>query len=192
MKINKYLKFICTLLILPLFLTTNVYGADRYDIPQSIKITTDKNKISVVDYENFEISSRRIHIEGRDEVVYCLEIDKGYPSGEVFNLSGTPDEDIDNIIAAGYPSKTPDELGLSSEDEAYFATQIAVWCSLEGYDINKLQGSNNNIIEAIKQIYFQGVGARNMKTTLNKEYTSANKSIQQVVVVFKIKPKMEG
>lgn len=192
MKINKYLKFICTLLILPLFLTINVYGADRYDIPQSIKISTEKNKISVVDYENFEISSKRIHVEGRDEVVYCLEIDKGYPSGEIFNLNGAPDEDVDNIIAAGYPSKTPAELGVSTEDEAYFATQIAVWCSLEGYDIDKIKGSNSNIIAAIKQIYLQGAGASNIKTNLNKEYISANKSIQNVVVVFKIKPKMEG
>lgn len=192
MKIEKYIRFICTLLILPLFLAGNVYAADRYDIPESIKISTDKNKIAEVDYENYTISSNRIRVYGRDEVVYCLEIDKGYPAGQVFNLSGNPEADIDNIIASGYPSKTPADLGLSTEDEAYFATQIAVWCSLEGYDINKISGSNEKIVEAIKGIYTQGHRARNMKTTLNKEYTSPNGSIQQVVIVFNVKPAMEG
>lgn len=192
MKINKYIKFICTLLILPLFLAGNVYAADRYDIPQSIKISTDKNKIAEIEYENYTISSNRIRIYGREEVVYCLEIDKGYPSGQVFNLSGNPEQNIDNIIASGYPSKTPAELGVASEDEAYFATQIAVWCSLEGYDINKINGNDEKVVQAIKEIYTQGLRARNIKTTLNKEYTSPNGSIQQVVVVFKVKPAQEG
>lgn len=192
MKINKYIKFICTLLIFPLFLANNVYAADRYDIPESITITTDSKKIDEVKYENYTISSNRIRITGRDEVVYCLEIDEGYPSGQVFNLSGVPEEKIDNIIASGYPSKTAEELNLSNEDEAYFATQIAVWCSLEGYDVNKITGKNLNVVEAIKTIYTQGLRARDMKMTVNKEYTSPNRSIQQVVVVFKVKPAQEG
>ena len=192
MKINKYIKFICTLLIFPLFLANNVYAADRYDILESITITTDSKKIDEVKYENYTISSNRIRITGRDEVVYCLEIDEGYPSGQVFNLSGVPEEKIDNIIASGYPSKTPEELNLSNEDEAYFATQIAVWCSLEGYDVNKLTGQNPDVVEAIKTIYTQGLRARDMKMTVNNEYTSPNRSIQQVVVVFKVKPAQEG
>ena len=110
----------------------------------------------------------------------------------MFNLSGVPEEKIDNIIASGYPSKTPEELNLSNEDEAYFATQIAVWCSLEGYDVNKLTGQNPDVVEAIKTIYTQGLRARDMKMTVNKEYTSPNHSIQQVVVVFKVKPAQEG
>lgn len=192
MKINKYIKFICTLLIFPLFLANNVYAADRYDIPESITITTDSKKIDEVKYENYTISSNRIRITGRDEVVYCLEIDEGYPSGQVFNLSGVPEEKIDNIIASGYPSKTPEELNLSNEDEAYFATQIAVWCSIEGYDVNKLTGHNPDVVEAIKTIYTQGLRARDMKMTVNKEYTSPNRSIQKVVAVFKVKPAQEG
>ena len=192
MKIKRYIKFICTLLVFPLFLTNNVYSADRYDIPESITITTDSKKIDEVEYENYTISSNRIRVTGRDEVVYCLEIDEGYPSGQVFDLSGVPEERIDNIIASGYPSKTPEELNLSNEDEAYFATQIAVWCSIEGYDVNKLTGRNPDVVEAIKTIYTQGLRARDMKMTINKEYTSPNRSIQQVVVVFKVKPAQEG
>lgn len=191
MKIKQYIKFICTLLVFPLFLTNNVYAAKKYDIPQSITITTGRDKIDEVEYENYTISARRINVTGSDDVVYCLDIDKKYPSGQVFNLNGAPEINIDNILSAGYPNKTPEELNLLNEDDAYFATQIAIWCALEGYDVSKLSG-NNNIIEAIKTIYNEGLEGRNIKEIVNKEYISPNQSIQRVVISFDVKPAQEG
>ena len=192
MKIKQYIKFICTLLIFPLFLTNNAYAAKRYEIPESITITTGKTKLGEVEYENYTISARRIYADDKDDVVYCLDIDKGYPSGQVFYLKGNTEAIIDNILASGYPDKTLQELNLSNEDDAYFATQIAIWCALEGYDVNKLTGDNKNVIEAIRTIYNQGIEGENIKETLNKEYISSNQSIQRVVISFDIKPAQEG
>ena len=192
MKINQYVKLICALLIMPLFLTNNVYAARRYEIPESITITTGKTKLGEVEYENYTISARRISTDDEEEVVYCLDIDKGYPSGQVFYLKGNTEAIIDNILASGYPDKTPQELNLSNEDEAYFATQIAIWCALEGYDVNKLTGDNENVIEAIRTIYNQGIEGKNIKEVLNKEYISSNQSIQRVVISFDVKPAQEG
>lgn len=192
MKIKQYIKFICALLIFPLFLTNNVYAGNKYNIPQTITITTGKTKLGEVEYENYTISARRIYADDKDDVVYCLDIDKGYPSGQVFYLKGNTEAIIDNILASGYPDKTLQELNLSNEDDAYFATQIAIWCALEGYDVNKLTGDNKNVIEAIRTIYNQGIEGENIKETLNKEYISSNQSIQRVVISFDIKPAQEG
>ena len=66
------------------------YSDDAWYIPNSITIITEKDKLYEVKYENYTIASKKIRIDGRDEVVYCLEIDKGYPSGQTFNLTGNP------------------------------------------------------------------------------------------------------
>lgn len=196
MKIKKYLKFISYFIIFSFFINTNVYATENQKIviPNSITINTDHKSISSVKYGDFLIHANRIRINERNEVVYCLEIEEGYPSGQTFYLSDDIEDDIDRIIASGYPNKTFEELNLDNEDEAYFATQIALWSFIKKYDISKLTGSNINIINAIKEIYNGNMGSKNSEITVNKEYTCSDESVQQVVVVFnKMKyPKQEG
>lgn len=183
MKIKKYIMTICCLSMFILLIGINL-GAENLDIPEKIKIETGNKEINKVEYNDFYLSAKKIKIVNRSEIVYCLEVQKDYPSGETFFLKGEPGKEVDNIIAAGYPSKSPAELNLSSEDEAYFATQIAVWSSIEGYNVNKFKGSNPKILEAIKNIYNNGVKAKSSIKTVNRSYKIENNKIQQVVVVF--------
>jgi TQXA domain-containing protein len=69
-------------------------------------------------------------------------------------------EKLNNIIAAGYPNRSVSELNLNNENEAYFATQIAIWSLISGYDVNKMKGDNPKILEAIKNIYYDGMDAK--------------------------------
>lgn len=74
---------------------------------------------------------------------------------------------------------------MKNENEAYFATQIAIWSYLEGYDINAITGEDINIVNAIRQIYNEGMSYSHPIKTINKVYISNNNSIQNLVAIFK-------
>ena len=60
-------------------------------------------------------------------------------------------------MAAGYPNKSAEELGAVSDDAAYFATQMAIWCVTEGYVPKKFKSSDKNMLQIIKNIYEEGM-----------------------------------
>lgn len=159
-------------------------GAYSNNLPQTIKVTTEKSKLYTIKYENFYISAKNIKADNENIILYCLEIDKGYPAGQNFKLSVDAEKEISSIIAAGYPSKTPEELNVENESQAYFATQLAIWSYIEGYDVNKIESDNINIVNAIRQIYDEGLSYSNPVTTINKVYISDNDSIQNLLAIF--------
>lgn len=195
MNLKKYRRLISLFILFSTLLncTFSAYAAAKVTIPEKIIVRTSKEKIDSVQYENYTLSANKINAEGRTEVVYCLEIDQGYPSGETFTRDYKLNEEIDGIITNGYPNISFEDLNLSSEDEAYFATQIAIWSCLEGYDISKIKSRNAAMVNAIKTIYSKGMAEGKEVKYGNVEYISPNESIQRVVVVFeKLYPPQEG
>lgn len=76
------------------------------------------------------------------------------------------DPKVASILISGSPYKTLSELGLNDEDEASFATQFALWIYQNNLDINAItpcSPNNQNVVEAIKKIYYDG---------MNMNYTS--------------------
>ncbi len=75
---------------------------------------------------------------------------------------------VSSILISGSPYKTLKELGLNNEDEASFATQFAVWAYIEPLDLNEITpyaSGNENVVNAIKKIYNDGIA-------LSKNYTT--------------------
>ena len=195
MKLKKYIRATSFFIVLFTILNSmiSVYAVDKVTIPDEIVIRTSKDKINSVQYENYTLSANKIKAEGRDEVVYCLEIDQSYPSGEVFRRDNKLNEEVDGIITNGYPNVSFEELNLSNENDAYFATQIAIWSCLENYDINKIKSNNMAVLNAIKTIYSKGMAENKEVKYGNVEYISPNESVQRVVMVFeKMHPAQEG
>ena len=72
----------------------------------------------------------------------------------------TTDPKLYWILRHGYPYNTPEELGVSDEDEAYAATKMALWTSLNGWDLNKwavnpnctVPGDHSDVLAALKNI----------------------------------------
>ncbi|MBO5479299.1 MAG: Cys-Gln thioester bond-forming surface protein [Clostridia bacterium] len=65
------------------------------------------------------------------------------------------DSVCERILENGYPAKTYQELGVSNGNEAYFATQEAIYAYLENKDINKYIAENEEgerILACTKQI----------------------------------------
>jgi len=179
MKLKKYIKVISYFIIFTLLIGTNI-GAS---MPDTVKVVTEKGIIDTVHYENYDLNVERIKIVGSDDIVYCLEIDKKFPSGQTFLINGTNNEQINNVIAAGYPNKSVAELNLDNENQAYFATQIAIWSSVQGYDVNKIKGDNPKILNAIRTIYNDGVSGKYKNKIQSKIYKTSDSSIQEVMVI---------
>lgn len=178
MNLKKYTKLMTYLILLTLF-TGLITAAD---IPNPVKIITQKGVLYKVQYEKFDLNVEKIKIEGRNDIVYCLEVDKKYPSGQNFSLIGTSEEEINNIIGAGYPNRTIAQLNLDNENQAYFATQIAIWSFKEGYDVNKITGDNPKILAAIRTIYNDGISGKFKNTIQSKVYKTTDEAIQEVIV----------
>lgn len=179
MKIKKHLKALVIFIIFILLTSTCISAS----MPDTVKIKTLKGILYAVQYEKFNLNVEKIRIEGSDNVVYCLEINKKYPSGQNFSLIKDTNEKITNVIAAGYPNRSVAELNLDNENEAYFATQIAIWSAMEGYDVNLMKGANPKILEAIKNIYNDGVSGKYSEKIQSKIYKTNDESIQEVIVI---------
>ena len=178
MNIKKYIKLFSCFILFTLLIGISV-GAS---IPDTVNIITEKGILYTVKYDNFDLNVEKIKIEGRSDIVYCLEIDKKYPSGQKFMLAGVSGEQIDNILGAGYPNRSIAELNLDNENQAYFATQIAIWSLEEGYDVNKISGDNPKIVEAIRNIYNDGINGKYKNIIQSKVYKTSDKSVQEVIV----------
>ncbi len=87
---------------------------------------------------------------GADETGYEVDIDQTITNPKVWGA-----------ITNGYPYKTPQELGVNSDDEAYYATKIAVWTIVHD-NYNDLSdwtanGANNEqVLTAMKAIRAAG------------------------------------
>lgn len=179
MRIRKNIKVLIFFVIFTLVISTTI-GASK---PDTVKINTEKGILNTVQYEDFDLNVERIKIEGSNSVTYCLEINKKYPSGQNFSLIANGDVKVTDIISAGYPNRSVAELKLSNENEAYFATQIAIWSAIEGYDVNIMRGVDPKILEAIRNIYNDGVNRKYSNRTRSKIYKTSDESIQEVVII---------
>jgi len=179
MKFRRFMKALSYFIIFTLLIGINMSAS----MPETVKIITEKGILYTVQYDNFDLNVEKIKIEGSNDVVYCLEINKKYPSGQNFLLNGSTNEEINNIMAAGYPNRSVAELNLDNENEAYFATQIAIWSSIEGYDVNKIKGNNVKILEAIRNIYNDGVSGKYKNKIQSKMYKTSDESVQEVIVI---------
>lgn len=152
----------------------------RVGVPESLKIETDSSILGILEYEDFYLAVRRILT--RVGAAYCLEDNKDYPTGEVFEVEGKVNEDIARVLAVGYPCKSAEELGLKSKDDAYLATQIAIWSINEGYSVYDFRDENKDILKAIINIYenSKSVDLSKVEDVFIEYYL--NDSLQRIVV----------
>ena len=122
----------------------------------------------VVDPQNFAATIIVYRAEdGKEYPAYCANPNK--PGVE--NLAGKSyDVDADQkdtdpavwgVITNGYPYKTPQELGVDTEYQAYYATKMAVWAVVHDNYSNlndwKANGSQNaNVEKAMKDLVAKG------------------------------------
>lgn len=179
---NNIFIILFTVLLLITNLSANVIAlpTEKLSIPNHVSVTVGDEIINEIAYENFILETKRI--ETSVGPGYCLEVEKDYPSGQRFQFVGKPARQVVGMMAAGYPNKSAAEIGVSTEDNAYFATQIAIWCVTEGYSPNKFRSRDKELLQAIKNIYEEGMQyTGNELDHIAMEYYYSD-SIQRIVV----------
>ncbi len=91
----------------------------------------------IVGYDNF---NRRNVWYGNTTLggitAYCVDYAFHAPSGVMTQKGHVPDRAL-AVLIQGYPNCSPESLGCQSTDEAFMATQMAIWEVLERSDISK-------------------------------------------------------
>ena len=179
---NNIFIILFTVLLLITNLSANVIAlpTEKLSIPNHVSVTVGDEIINEIAYENFILEAKRI--ETSVGPGYCLEVEKDYPSGQRFEFVGKPARQVVGMMSAGYPNKSVAEIGVSTDDNAYFATQIAIWCVTEGYSPNKFRSRDKELLQAIKNIYEEGMQyTGNELDHIAMEYYYSD-SIQRIVV----------
>lgn len=115
--------------------------------------------------------------DGQKYIAYCLSPGLpgvGYVSGEKetyeVKISKVLDDDrVWRIIKNGYPYKTLEQLGVETEDDAYFATMQAINCVLRGYTLEETKTLYSPGQFAINGENYDDIQRRGTKT-LNAMY----------------------
>ena len=116
-------------------------------------------------------------IDGKKLPAYCLNPEYEGVNNErkeySVKLNGKiSNEKIWKVIVNGYPYKTLDELGVKSKEEAYTATQFAIYTVLHNRDINDYKSvgteGGNRTLDAYKKIMESAnSSSENMEVDIN-------------------------
>ena len=152
-------------------------------IPKDLVINTGTDVIGIMYYDNFYIKANKI--TSNLGVGYCLEVEKEYPHGETFGLVSKNDKEVDKVLSVGYPNVSASELGVASDDDAYFATQVVIWSIYEGYDVNKIDIADKNVLQAVKNIYNNYKNNTSNIVLENAAEYYYNDKVQRIIVSIK-------
>ncbi len=194
-KSSKNKRFIKTLRIL-MFIVSLIVGINigkctsinatvksiKNNMPQAIKFSTESKAYNRVFFDGFYVDVEKIQSD--IGVAYCLELDKDYPSGENFVIEGETSELTKKILSVGYPNKTVEELGLNNEDEAYLATQVAMWSILEGYDPNTITTKSEEVTKVIRILVKNSIDVSVEELMKDVKQYYYSEDIQRVALVL--------
>lgn len=85
--------------------------------------------------------------DGVSRIAYCIDPDLkgiGHISGEFEGYDVKlkellSDEKLWRVYTNGYPYKTPSELGVETDEDAYLATKMASYCILRSYSLDDIR-----------------------------------------------------
>lgn len=156
--------FLLTLLVIFPVQLNNIFAVDFSSLYGNYTILSYPNSSTYISYqgrnqtlfEYYSLNSNQEKIPA-----YCMTL--GLNGAETTNngyivncIDLLQNEAVSNIILSGYPYKTPSELSLKSENEAWYATQFAIWIKLNNLDISQITPINDEytrITDAITNIY---------------------------------------
>ncbi|MCQ6341057.1 VaFE repeat-containing surface-anchored protein [Bacillus cereus] len=87
-------------------------------------------------------------------IAYCLVYGKKSPDGQDLPEIGRTDDVVYRVLLNGYPQKTPEQLGVSTWQQAHYATQLSVWVALGQLQPDDLQFKDEEVERAVKAIRY--------------------------------------
>ena len=86
------------------------------------------------------------------QIAYCLVYGLKSPNGQDLPESGRTNDIVYRVLLNGYPQKSPEELGVSTWEQAHYSTQLALWNSLGQINTAELQFKDAAVEKAMKAI----------------------------------------
>ncbi|ANN35844.1 adhesin (plasmid) [Bacillus thuringiensis serovar coreanensis] len=86
------------------------------------------------------------------QIAYCLVYGLKSPSGQDLPEVGKTNDVVYRVLLNGYPQKSPEELGVSTWQQAHYSTQLALWNSLGQINTAELQFKDAAVEKATKAI----------------------------------------
>ncbi|MGN4897536.1 SpaA isopeptide-forming pilin-related protein [Bacillus cereus group sp. MYBK14-3] len=121
------------------------------------------------------------------QIAYCLTLGLKSPNGEDLPEMGKTDNVVYRVLLNGFPQKSVEQLGVANQNEAHYATQLAVWNAIGQLDVNELKHANKNVEKAAKaiinaannsgdtqDIYMNVIPAEKQKAELKGEFFETN------------------
>ncbi|EOQ01318.1 TQXA domain-containing protein [Bacillus cereus VDM021] len=129
----------------------------------SFLIPLNKASAEVINRETYKVDWAYSPQYGKDvrteilknasgQIAYCLVYGLKSPDGNDLPEAGKTDDISYRVLLNGYPEKSPEQLGVSTWQEAHYATQLALWNSLGQISVNELQFKNKDVEKAAKAI----------------------------------------
>lgn len=122
---------ICLLILILniILLSTTVHAVDN----EQIYLYPVKNLKRVLKFKDIVIKTVYVvyQKDGQEYPAYCINADRkgveneGY---EVTDKGKITDLGLWRVVTNGYPYKTPEQLGVEDQDEAFIATKQAIYC----------------------------------------------------------------
>lgn len=88
------------------------------------------------------------------QIAYCLVYGKKSPDGQDLPEIGRTDDVVYRVLLNGYPQKTPEQLGVSTWQQAHYATQVSIWIALGQLSADDLQFKDAEVERAVKAIRY--------------------------------------
>ena len=147
---KKTIKIMSKIMIMSIIITMMNFTIIRADFPitsADLKSSGDCGQLLRRDGTVLKVTYITYTHEGKTYPAYCL--DRSKPGAEEGEYSVSVDGLINNtevwrVIINGFPYKSLAELGVQNEYEAFTATKQAVYCKLEGMDINRYSAIPGN------------------------------------------------
>lgn len=88
------------------------------------------------------------------QIAYCLVYGLKSPNGTDLPEVGRTDDVVYRVLLNGYPQKTPEQLGVSTWQQAHYATQLSIWHALGQINTGELQFKDAAVEQATKAITY--------------------------------------
>lgn len=129
----------------------------------SFFIPLNKANAGVINHEKYEMKWAYSPQYGKDvrtellknasgQIAYCLVYGLKSPNGQDLPESGRTNDIVYRVLLNGYPQKNPEELGVSTWEQAHYSTQLALWNSLGQINTAELQFKDAAVEKATKAI----------------------------------------
>lgn len=175
--LNKFISFLCAVITMlnpfTAFFSNTSYAKVTDEFIDSQILLVDKGNCGkFLTYNGSEIRATYVVYsakDGKEYPAYCNEPSfQGVGTGDIsygeYVVKGKITNDrLWRVTVNGFPYKTPSEMGVNGEREAFFATKQALYRTLddEGIDgYSSLNSEGENMIESMKELYDIGINGK--------------------------------